>query len=81
MRATLLLQPALERRYGVPIGQLVESRVLTPLGMHSTLIPERHNRAIMPPELLRETVRGYSVHGAPIGAPHRPEVRSGELDM
>src|SRR6185369_5233853 len=37
----VLLQLALERRYGIPIGQLVESRILTPLGMHSTLIPER----------------------------------------
>jgi beta-lactamase class C len=67
----VLLQLALERRYGVPIGQLVGSRILTPLGMHSTLIPERgrDNRAIMPPELLQKTVQGYSDQGTPIGAP------------
>ena len=67
----VLLQLALERRYGVPIGQLVESRILTPLGMHSTLIPERgrDNRAIMPPELLQKTVQGYSDQGTPIGPP------------
>jgi beta-lactamase class C len=67
----VLLQLALERRYGVPIGQLVESRILTPLGMHSTLIPERgrDNRAIMPPELLQKTVQGYSDRGTPIGPP------------
>ena len=67
----VLLQLALERRYGVPIGQLVESRILTPLGMHSTLIPERgrDNRAIMPPELLQKTVQGYSDQGTTIGPP------------
>ncbi|NOJ50472.1 serine hydrolase [Bradyrhizobium archetypum] len=67
----VLLQLALERRYGVPIGQLVESRILAPLGMHYTLIPERgrDNRAIMPPELLRKTVQGYSDQGMPIGPP------------
>jgi len=67
----VLLQLALERRYGVPIGQLVESRILTPLGMHSTLIPERgrDNRAIMPPELLQKAVQGYSDQGTPIGPP------------
>ncbi|MCA6118802.1 hypothetical protein J6524_28565 [Bradyrhizobium sp. WSM 1738] len=71
MQATPCSQLALERRYRVPIGQLVESRILTPLGMHSTLIPERgrDNRAIMPPELLRKTVQGYSDQGTPIGPP------------
>jgi beta-lactamase class C len=65
----VLLQLALERRYGLPIGQLVRSRILTPLGMHSTLIPERgpDNHAILPPELLQETVQGYSDQGTPIG--------------
>jgi beta-lactamase class C len=65
----VLLQLALERRYGVPIRQLVESRILTPLGMHSTLIPERgrDNRAIMSPEQLRKAVQGYSDQGTPIG--------------
>lgn len=67
----VLLQLALERRYGVPIRQLVESRILTPLGMHSTLMPERgrDNRAIMAPERLQKTVQGYSDQGTPIGAP------------
>lgn len=67
----VLLQLALERRYGVPIGQLVESRILTPLGMHATLIAERgpDNRSIMPPELLQRTVQGYSDHGTPMGSP------------
>ena len=67
----VLLQLALERRYGVPIARLVESRILTPLGMHSTLIPERgrDNRAIMSPELLQKAVQGYAEDGTPIGPP------------
>ncbi|WFU17193.1 serine hydrolase [Bradyrhizobium sp. CB3481] len=67
----VLLQLALERRYGVPIAQLVESRILTPLGMHSTLIPERgrDNRAIMPSELMQKAVQGYAEDGTPIGPP------------
>ena len=67
----ILLQLTLERRYGVPIEQLVENRILTPLGMHSTLIAERgrDNRAIMSPELLEKAVQGYSEHGVPVGLP------------
>jgi len=67
----VLLQVALERRYRKPIHELIESRILKPLGMHSTYLPERgpDNRAIMPSELLRETVQGYSDQGMPIGPP------------
>jgi hypothetical protein len=74
------LRPAsfsLERHYAVPIRQLVGCRVLTPLGRLPPLILEQDDRAIMPPELSQKTVQGYSEHGAPIGAPHRPEVRAG----
>src|SRR3981189_533458 len=48
----VLLQLALERRYGRPIGELIESRILKPLGMNSTLVPERgpDNRAVMSAE-------------------------------
>jgi len=65
----VLLQLALERRYGHPIHELIESRILKPLGMHSTYLPERgpDNRAVMPWELLQETVQGYSDQGTPIG--------------
>jgi beta-lactamase class C len=67
----VLLQVVLERRYGRPIHELIEDRILKPLGMHSTFLPERgpDNRAIMPSELLQETVQGYSDQGAPIGPP------------
>jgi beta-lactamase class C len=67
----VLLQLALERRYGIPIGALFESRILKPLGMNSTLVPERgpDNQAAMAPQFMRRTVQGYSADGMPIGAP------------
>jgi beta-lactamase class C len=67
----VLLQLALERRYGRPIGELVEERILKPLGMNQTFLPERgpDNRAIMVPELLQRVVQGYSVTGMAIGPP------------
>jgi beta-lactamase class C len=67
----ILLQLALERRYGRPIGELIEDGVSKPLGMTSTLVPERgaDNRAMMSPELLARTVQGYSQSGEPIGLP------------
>jgi beta-lactamase class C len=67
----VLLQLALERRYRLPIGELIESRILRPLGMNSTLLPERgpDNRAIMSPALMPYLVQGYSDSGMPIGPP------------
>jgi beta-lactamase class C len=67
----VLLQLALERRYGMPIGALIESRILKPLGMNSTLIPDRgeDNRAVMSPEIMQRVVQGYSDQGMPIGPP------------
>jgi len=67
----VLLQLALERRYRLPISELIESRILRPLGMNSTLLPERgpDNRAIMSPALMPYVVQGYSDSGVPIGPP------------
>ena len=67
----VLLQVALERRYGRPIHELIEDRILKPLGMHATFLPERgpDNRAITPAELLQEMVQGYSDQGMPLGPP------------
>jgi beta-lactamase class C len=67
----VLLQLALERRYGRPIGELIEDRVLKPLGMNQTFLPARgpDNRAIMAPELLQRVVQGYSDTGMAIGPP------------
>jgi beta-lactamase class C len=65
----VLLQLALERRYGRPINELIERRILRPLNMNSTLLPERgpDRRAIMPPALMQRVVQGYSDNGMPIG--------------
>jgi beta-lactamase class C len=67
----VLLQAALERRYGAPIGALIEGRILKPLGMNSTLVPQRgpDNRAIMSAQFMRRTVQGYSADGKAIGSP------------
>lgn len=67
----VLLQLALERRYGTPIGVRIENRILKPLGMNSTLVPERgpDNRAVMAAQFARRTVQGYSADGMPIGPP------------
>ncbi|WP_283812989.1 serine hydrolase [Bradyrhizobium rifense] len=65
----VLLQLVLERCYRTPIAKLVESRILTPLGMQATSIPERgpDNRAIMDDAALRRVVQGYSDQGTAIG--------------
>ena len=54
-----------------PIGELIEDRILKPLGMNQTFLPERgpDNRAIMAPELLKRVVQGYSDTGMAIGPP------------
>jgi beta-lactamase class C len=67
----ILLQLALERRYGTPISALIEERILRPLRMNSTLVPERgpDNLAVMSAQFLRRAVQGYSADGMPIGAP------------
>ena len=67
----VLLQLALERRYGRPIGELIEARILKPLGMNQTFLPERgpDHRAIMAPELMKRVVQGYSETGMAIGPP------------
>lgn len=67
----VLLQLALERRYGRPVGELIKDHILKPLGMNQTFLPERgpDNRAIMVPELSKRVVQGYSDAGMAIGPP------------
>ena len=67
----VVLQLALERRYNSPIAELIRNRILKPLGMNQTFIPERgpDNRAGMAPQLLQRTVQGYSDDGTAIGPP------------
>lgn len=65
----VLLQLALERCYRTPIAKLIESRILVPLGMHATFVPERgpDNRAVMDAATLRRVAQGYSDQGSAIG--------------
>jgi beta-lactamase class C len=67
----ILLQLALERRYGVPIDELIERRLLQPLGMSATLLPRADDgpRGRIPDELKVRAVQGYSDSSEPIGAP------------
>src|SRR5262249_5496125 len=67
----ILLQLVLERRYGKPIAELLKRRVIAPLGMTSTIVPERGpgNQPIRSGDHLQRAVQGYSLHGEPIGLP------------
>jgi beta-lactamase class C len=62
----VLLQVALERRFGMPIGELMQRRLLAPLGMNSTLIPER---GVPAAEFAGRVVQGYGEDGQPVGGP------------
>jgi beta-lactamase class C len=67
----ILLHLALERRFQSPIGDLIDARVLKPLGMANTILPlgDENGRAQLAPALLERTVQGYSEEGEAIGAP------------
>ena len=67
----ILLQLVLERRYGKPIAELLDRGVIAPLGMTSTVVPERgtDDRAIMSAALLQRAVQGYARDGETIGVP------------
>jgi beta-lactamase class C len=71
----VLLQLALERRYGVPIDELIEQRLLRPLGMTSTTLPRQDDstRGRMSSEHKRRAVQGYSERGEPLGEPGSQE--------
>jgi beta-lactamase class C len=63
----VLLQLALERRFGLPIGQLIDQRVLKPLGMDATVLPAHPLDGEHAP--LPDAVQGYGEDGEPIGVP------------
>jgi len=67
----VLLQLALERRFGMPIAELIDRRVTRPLGLASTLLPQRgaNGRARLARPFTERTVQGYDAEGRPIGAP------------
>jgi len=71
----ILLQLALERRYRLPIDQLIEQRILRPLAMTSTTLPRGDNspRGHLTTEEKRLAVQGYADDGKPLGQPGSQE--------
>src|SRR5215475_7654194 len=65
----VLLQLALERRYGAPIDELIAQRLLHPLGMTSTSVPGHDEDAHLPPEYAPRAVQGYAEGGTALGEP------------
>ena len=65
----VLLQLVLERSYGMPIRTLTQHRILRPLAMEATFIPDRgaDNRAVMDEAWMQRVVQGYSDQGTAIG--------------
>ena len=73
----VLLHIALERLFKLPFHQLLAMRILDPLGLDSTTMPEpvpaadsaKFPRGRIPKSLLRRTLQGYDESGAPVGEP------------
>ena len=71
----ILLRLALERRFGLPIAELLRQRLSIPLGLTSTVLPvaaedpRAHPRGQLPADLLARTVQGYGEDGEPLGEP------------
>src|SRR5262249_8903910 len=65
----VLLQLALERRYGTPIDELIARWLLRPLGMTSTIVPGHDEDAHLPPEYAARAVQGYADGGTALGEP------------
>ena len=68
----VLLGLALERRFETPIAQLIGERVLAPLQMTSTLMPEPAQGGLASADsasIMGRAVQGYSDKGDLVGAP------------
>jgi beta-lactamase class C len=67
----ILLQLALERRYGTPIDELIEQRVLRPLAMNSTALARGDDgpRGRLSPDLKHRAAQGYGDRSELIGEP------------
>jgi beta-lactamase class C len=67
----VLLSLAMQRRFNTPIAQLMETRLLAPLGMTSTAlpVPRANARGQLAPELRRRAVQGYNSDAQPVGEP------------
>jgi len=71
----VLIHLALERRFGMPYGELMRERLLDPLGLRSTTLPvasvnvKLNPRGEIPAPLRRRAVQGYAEDGMSTGAP------------
>jgi beta-lactamase class C len=66
----MLLHIVLERRFGMPYAELLKERLLEPLGMSSTMLPNHRNAmALLPPELMRRVVQNHDENGRRVGKP------------
>ena len=71
----MLLRLALERRFGMPIHELMAQRLLRPLGLSSTVLPtassdpERHPRGELPAAFRARAAQGYHDDGTVAGEP------------
>ena len=67
----VLLSLALQRRFGEPIGELMQARLLAPLGITATALPmpRADGRRELAPALRRRAVQGYNADGQPVGEP------------
>src|ERR671925_151483 len=69
----VLLQLALERRYGTPIDELIERRILQPLGMTSTMLPRDDDGPRGQLSRRHLAVQGYADDGTTVGEPGSQE--------
>jgi beta-lactamase class C len=67
----VLLSLALQRRFDTPFAQLLQTRLLAPLGMSSTVmpVPRANARGQLAPEFRRRAVQGYNADAHPVGEP------------
>ena len=66
----MLLHIVLERRFGMPYAELLKERLLEPLAMSSTTLPNHRNgMAQLPPELMRRVVQNHDENGRRVGKP------------
>jgi beta-lactamase class C len=67
----VLLSLALQRRFNTPIAKLMDARLLSPLGMSSTVmpVPTANARGQLAPAFRRRAVQGYNFDAQPVGEP------------
>jgi beta-lactamase class C len=68
--AYMLLHVALERRFSMPYTELLNERLIRPLGLTSTILPpHRNSMAQLPPALMQRVVQNHDEHGKRVGKP------------